>query len=356
MELNDLINQTGEWLRSKGPNPGIVVSSRVRLARNLQDMAFPHWAAKEQRKEVLDSSLAAVKTLNCMKNALFLNLKELTRLDKQFLAERHLISREFAQTSDSNAVVISEKEIISIMVNEEDHLRIQVIQSGPDLSGAHRLINGIDEKLAKSLKFAYSDNLGYLTACPTNVGTGMRASIMLHLPALVMAGKINKILQEISRFNLTARGLYGEGTQASGDFFQISNQATLGRSEENIIDNMERIVKQVVEYEGNSRSRLLGRKRSSLEDKIWRSFGTLERAHLISSEESTKLFSFVRLGVGLGLLKQLSFQMLNQLFILTQPAHLQKIEGRELTPEERDLKRAELIRSKLKENSGGKDV
>jgi len=354
MKLNDLINQTGEWLRGKCSNPGIVVSSRIRLARNLQDVSFPHWATKEQKKEVLNLSLAAVKTLNCMKNAIFLDLNELTQLDKQFLAERHLISREFARASNSNAVIISEKEIIAIMVNEEDHLRIQVIQSGLDLFGAYRLINDIDEKLAKRLKFAYSDNLGYLTACPTNVGTGMRASIMLHLPALVMDGEINKILREISRFNLTARGLYGEGTQASGDFFQISNQATLGRSEEDIVDNMERIVKQVVEYEGNCRSRMLSRKRLKLEDKIWRSFGTLERTHLISSEESTKLLSFVRLGVALELIKQLSFQLLNQLFILTQPAHLQKIEGRELTAEERDLKRAELIRRKLKE--GDKDV
>lgn len=347
MKFSDLLSQISEWLKGTGPNSDIVMSSRIRLARNLDKLPFSHWANKKQQEEVISKTQDVIFASNYLQGALFLEMGSLNSVDKQFLIERHLISREHALNVDHKAVVISDNEIISIMINEEDHLRIQVIQSGFNLIEAWRLISAIESELDKKLNFAFSADWGYLTACPTNTGTGMRASVMLHLPALVLTKQIGRVLQAISKLSLTARGFYGEGTEASGNFFQISNQVTLGQREEDIIDNIERIIRQVIEHEQNARQTLLAKNRETLEDRIWRAYGTLKSAYIITSNETIELLSSLRLGVDLGIIKDFNRQLINELSILTQPAHLQKIEGKKLSPTERDAKRAGLIRRKL---------
>ena len=347
MQLSDLLKHTSEWLKGTGPNSDIVISSRVRLARNLEEFPFPHWASKAQGEEVLKKIENAKATIDFLKSATTFKLAELDNVDKQFLVERHLMSHEHAQKKNSKAVVIDDDEIIAIMVNEEDHLRIQVMQSGFNLFEAWGIINRIDDTLSKELNFAFLSQWGYLTACPTNTGTGMRGSVMLHLPALVMTRQINRVLAAISKLSFTTRGLYGEGTQATGNFFQISNQVSLGHSEEEIIENINGLIKQIIEQENQGREVLLSQSKALLEDRINRSFGILKSAHIISSQETIELLSMVRLGSDLGMVADVDRSRINELFIITQPAHLQKLENKKITSQDRDMKRAELVRSKL---------
>ena len=346
-KIDPLLKQTCEWLRGTGPNSEIVLSSRVRLARNVEKTAFPHWATKKQEKETVEVLEEAVRHIDLMKGSLFVRMAEIDDVDKQFLLERHLVSREHMLHTDSKAVVIGDKEVISIMINEEDHLRIQVMQSGLNLGDAWALIDALDDELSEAIPYAYSTDWGYLTCCPTNTGTGMRASVMLHLPALVLTKQINKVLHTITKLGLTARGLYGEGTEASGNFFQISNQVSLGRAEEELIENIERILKEVIHQEQTAREALVTNNRIQLEDRIWRAFGILRHAQTMSSNEALDLLSAVRLGVDLGLMNGLNRTTVNELFIFSQPAHLQKLEGKALTAKERDAKRAQLLRSRL---------
>lgn len=352
MTIDELIRETGEWLRGKGPKEEIVMSSRIRLARNLQEVPFPHWGSPRDRAQVLARVEEGVRGSKFLKGSLVLKIGELSELDRQFLVERHLISREQAAggakaAADEKAVVVSDREIISIMVNEEDHLRLQVLQSGFNLQEAWSVLSQIDAELEPVLSYAFLPEWGYLTACPTNVGTGMRASCMLHLPCLVMTKQIDRVLHAITKLGLTARGLYGEGTEAAGNFFQLSNQVSLGVSEEEILDNLGRLIKQVIEQEETARRALLNQSREPLEDRIWRAHGTLKSAHLITSNETVELLSLVRLGVDMGLLPTLERALVNRLFIQTQPAHLQKLEGRPLSPSERDARRAKLLRESL---------
>lgn len=347
MKIDSLLKQTSEWLRGTGPNSNIVISSRIRLARNLAILPFSHWANKKQREESLQAIRGAIEACQYLKKTTYINIGELNNLDKQFLVERHLMSREHAASSDAKALVFDDKEILSIMVNEEDHIRMQVMQSGFNLTEAWRITNEIDSDLGTKLDYAYSRKLGYLTACPTNVGTGIRASVMLHLPALVFTNQANRLLQTITKLGLAIRGFYGEGTEVQGNFFQVSNQVTLGRTEEEIVDGIERVISQIVAREENARKTMFMRSKERLVDRIWRSYGTLRSAHIISSNETTELLSAVRLGVDMDIIKDITIPVINDLFILTQPAHLQKIEKKILTPNERDLKRAELIRQKL---------
>jgi len=347
MKLDDLIDQTSEWLRGTGPDSEIVISSRIRLARNVAKMPFSHWAAKAQSQQVLKICKDAIDANNYMKGAIFVRVEELNSIDKQFLLERHLVSKELIAKSDSKAVAIGDKEITAIMINEEDHLRIQVVQSGFNLRQAWQIIDSLDAELGKRIDFSFSSEFGFLTACPTNTGTGMRASFMLHLPALVITKQINRVLQAISKLSLTARGFYGEGTQASGNFFQISNQTTLGHTEIDIIDNIERIIKQIVMHEQAARKILNTQHKIEFNDRIQRALGILKSAYIITSNETTELLAMVRLGVDMGLIKDINIAKLNQLFISTQPAHLQKLEGKALSAAERDAKRAEVIREAI---------
>ncbi len=347
MNLNDLLNHTSEWLKGTGPNSDIVISSRIRLARNLEKIPFPHWANLNKRGDVLRAVEQALSGLEVLKQSVILRLADMDSVDKQFLVERHLMSLEHAQKTNHKAVAVDREEVLAVMINEEDHIRMQVMQSGFNLFEAWNIIDKIDDYLAGKLNFAFSPEWGYLTACPTNTGTGMRGSVMLHLPALVMTRQIDRVLAAIAKLSFTTRGLYGEGTQATGNFFQISNQVSLGHSEAEIIENINGIIRQIIEQENQARQVMLGRNKPILEDRINRSLGILKSARIISSQETAELLSMVRLGIDIGLVKDIDRRRVNELFIITQPAHLQKLQDKKLSSEERDVKRAELIREKL---------
>ncbi len=348
MNLDDLQKHTSEWLKGTGPNADIVLSSRIRLARNIEKVPFPHWADKKENEKVLAMVEDAFTKNDLLKNLTVFRLSELDSVDKQFLVERHLMSLEHAQKSNFKAVMVDEEEVVAIMVNEEDHIRMQVMQSGFNLFEAWNTINALDDALAQLLPFACLPDWGYLTACPTNTGTGMRGSVMLHLPALVMTRQIDRVLAAISKLSFTARGLYGEGTQATGNLFQISNQVSLGHSEIDIIENINGIIKQIIEQEHQARETIFSKNKPVLEDRVNRSLGLLKSARIISSQETIELLSMVRLGTDLGIVKDIDQRRINELFIITQPAHLQKLENKKLSSEERDVKRAELIRRNLK--------
>jgi protein arginine kinase len=348
MQISDLVSQVAEWLKGNGPDSEIVFSSRIRLARNLKDIPFTHRGDSRQLAEVLKKVNTAVKDSDYLSNSFYVAVDQIEYLDRTFLVERQLISLEHAQSNHARGVNIGDKEIVSIMVNEEDHLRFQVLQSGLQLVEAWRLVNKIDKELENKIDYAFSNKLGYLTACPTNVGTGMRASVMLHLPALVVTKEINKILNGISKLGITFRGLYGEGTEPASNLFQLSNQITLGHKEDEIIDNIERVARRVINYEKKARNVLSAKQKGYLENKIYRAWGILKNARLIDSRETMDLLSSLRLGVDMKIIKDIDYRVLNELFVLTQPAHLQKLENKELRPSERDETRADLIRRRLK--------
>ena len=351
-DVNVFVNQPAEWLRASGPSSDIVVSSRLRLARNLSGFHFVQKLNQEQEEEIVEVVEDAIHKSGFMKDAYYFRYNNLTDLDRQFLLERHLISREHAGEKGDKAVAITPNEVVSVMVLEEDHLRLQAFQSGFNLLETWRIVNQIDDELEKNLNYSFSANLGYLTACPTNVGTGLRASCMMHLPSLVLTKQGHKVLQALAKLNLAARGVYGEGTQATGNFFQISNQITLGQPEEEIIDNLDRVIRQVIDHEKEAREYLRDKRKSRFEDQIWRALGTLKSARVLSSSEATQLLSLVQLGIQMGLVASaLTRQDLNALFLLIQPAHLQKLTGKSLNSAERDVRRAELMRQRLEKVS-----
>jgi protein arginine kinase len=348
MKVNDFLDHDSEWLRGTGPNSHIVMSSRMRLARNLEKLPFSQWATKHVQDEVLSTILEAARAVPQLKDAFFVKLKDASEIDRLFFVERHLMSPEHTTDVDYKALIVDKNEVISIMVNEEDHLRMQVLQSGFSLREAWRIIDTLDSELSKRLPFAYSAKWGYLTACPTNTGTGLRGSVMLHLPALVFTGQIEKVLQATAKLGLNIRGLFGEGSEATGNVFQVSNQVSLGRTEEDIIDSIERIINQIIIREEVTRKTIISKNKEALADRVWRAYGTLKSAHIITSNETIALLSAIRLGVDLGIVKNLDRRMINELFILIQPAHLQKLEGKALDSNQRDIKRADLIREKIK--------
>ena len=352
MSIEVLLNRDAEWLKGEGPDAKIVVSSRVRFARNVRGYRFPGRADAAMRRGVRELIEGSLENSRLMHGSLRVRLDELGELDRQFLVERHLISREHARGDEGSALVIGEREIMSLMINEEDHLRIQILQSGFQLKRALEEINELDDDIEKSVEYAFLPSLGYLTSCPTNVGTGMRASVMMHLPGLVLANQVNQVLQAIAKLGLAVRGLYGEGTEASGNLFQISNQVTLGKAEEDIVDNLQGVINQIVEHEKKAQQALFKRNLKALEDRVCRAYGLLSSARIISSKETIDLLSALKLGLDCQLI-DLDLGTINELFIVTQPAHLQKLAGAELKPEERDVFRADLIRRKLEEGKSG---
>ncbi len=348
MELDALAEKTCEWLRGSGPESSIVISTRIRLARNVLGFAFSNSLPGKERLELIQRVEEAIgKSPLLKKNTLF-QLKGMSALDRQLLVERHLISVEFSSAKNERAISLSDTEVISLMILEEDHLRLQALESGLNLKDCWSVIARVDSELERHLSFAFHETLGYLTACPTNVGTGLRASCMLHLPGLVLTKQADKVLQALSKLNLATRGLFGEGSQASGNFFQISNQITLGQNEEEIIESLETVIRQIVEHEKEARELLKEKKEERLLDQIWRSVGILRSSRLTTSQEAMTFFSLVRLGLDLGMVRGISVNDLNRLFIKTQPAHLQKLAKRTLTTQERDIHRAEIIRESLK--------
>jgi protein arginine kinase len=347
MNLNELIKTSGEWMRGTGPEAEIVISSRVRLARNVKGFRFITKMDAAERTACEAHIQQKIAEAKIAQPGTYFPLHKLDGMDRKFLVERHLISKEHEDAQHPRGVAISESEAVALMVNEEDHVRLQVLQSGFQLQEAWEICSKIDDALEEHMEYSFSPQLGYLTACPTNVGTGMRVSVMLHLPALVLTRHIEKVFQAVAKINLAVRGLYGEGTEASGHFYQISNQVTLGRTEDEIVKNVEHVIPTIVRYEHNARQTLLSKDRKRLEDRVWRAYGMLKYAQLLPSDEAMMLLSAVRMGVHLGLLKDLTLRTVNELFIYTQPAHLQKLTGKSLEPQERDVRRAEFVRSKL---------
>ena len=347
MKIDDLLYKKSEWLKGTGPKSNIVMSSRIRLARNIDGFPFYNWAKKSDKEKILNTSKSAVSKSKFLKKSTFLNMKDMAELDRQFLVERHLMSPEHVIDPEYKALVIDDREIASIMINEEDHLRIQILQSGFNIIEAWRMADEIDTELGEKIRYAFSPRWGYLTACPTNTGTGLRASVMLHIPALAMTNQIGKVFQAISKLGLTMRGFYGEGTEAIGNFFQISNQVTLGHKEVDLIDKIGSIVDKLIKREESTREILMKKQKDEIVDKVWRALGTLKSARIITSLETIKLLSIIRLGIDLGVITDMEASKVNEFFIITQPAHLQKIEGKLLNPSQRDYKRADIIRKKL---------
>ena len=348
MDLHTFLVPPADTARRKGPHDRIVMSSRVRLARNLRDAAFPGWAKKPERVKVLELIRPAIEGLPEMKDAFSETMDSLTALDKQILVERHLISREHAAKSAGSGLVLNREETLCFMINEEDHLRMQALRPGLQLRQAWSAIDQADSALEKKLDYAFSPELGYLTACPTNIGTGIRVSAMLHLPGLVLGEQINPIIQSVNKLGLAVRGLYGEGTEALGNVFQVSNQMTLGEAETAIVERLEKVLAQIIEHEENARASLLEKKPKMVYNHIGRAYGILANAHSISSKETMNLLSLMRLGVDVGLFPGVDRSLVDELFILTQPAHLQKQHSEKLSAEERDLLRADMVRERLK--------
>ncbi|HXT13544.1 MAG TPA: protein arginine kinase [Candidatus Angelobacter sp.] len=348
MNIHEFLEPPASTARRKGPHDRIVMSSRVRLARNIKDAAFPGWAKKPERVRVLDTIRPAVATLPEMKDSFAESMDNLSTLDKQILVERHLISREHAAKSSGSGLVLNREETLCVMINEEDHMRMQALRPGLQIRGAWNAINQVDSELEKKLDYAFNPDLGYLTACPTNIGTGIRVSAMLHLPGLVLAEQINPIIQSVNKLGLAVRGLYGEGTEALGNVFQVSNQMTLGESENGIVERLEKVLGQIIEHEENARATLLEKKAKMVFNHVGRAYGILANAHSISSKETMNLLSLMRLGVDLGVFPGVERALVDELFILTQPAHLQKQHSEKLSAEERDLLRADMVRERLK--------
>ena len=351
MELDRLTEQCGEWLRGSGPESDIVISSRIRLARNLADFPFIRKCTAQDRA-ALEKTVRSRLLEDGLPDMMYFDVEGLESVDRQFLVERQLISREHAESEGARSVAIDVGEKFSLMVNEEDHLRIQLMKSGLDLKKAWEQINEMDDLIESQLTYAYHERLGYLTACPTNVGTGMRVSVMVHLPALVLTRQIEKVFRSLQKINLAVRGLYGEGSQAMGDFYQISNQITLGRSEEELIEQVGEVVPVLIEYERRAREHLVDENQKDLYDRVSRAYGILCNAHTISSEETMHLLSSVRMGVNLGLISDIEIPTVNQLFIQTQPAHLQKLRGIELDTAGRNAERADYLKRHLRKNGG----
>jgi protein arginine kinase len=348
MKLSDLTNHAGEWLRGSGPMSEIVISSRIRLARNVAGFPFLTKSSRGQRTMLEGRVRETILGAQIAPQTLYVDLEQATDMDRQLLVERHLISKPHAAAEGSRGVAIGENETISIMVNEEDHLRIQVLRSGLQLEEAWEQISKIDDSLEKKLDFAFNPRFGYLTACPTNVGTGIRVSVMLHLPALKLTGEIEKVFRAAKDMRLAVRGLYGEGTEATGDFYQISNQTTLGKTEDEIISDFKHVViPKIIDYEHHARRTLLNDRTVHLDDKVHRAMGILRSARLMASEETLFLLSHLRMGINLGRVKDVDIRTVNELFLLTQPAHLQRIQGRKLEGDQRRAVRADYIRSRL---------
>ena len=348
MTLDEMVKRQGSWLEA-GIDEGPVISSRIRLARNIDEYSFPSWASEEDNNEVWKKTCDVFELFE--EPFVGWGMCDMSSLDKEILFERHLISQELAQQSDSCGVFVSPDECLSIMVNEEDHIRIQSLQPGLNLRGAWEAADRIDDKLESKLTYAFSPKLGYLTSCPSNVGTGMRASVMLHLPALVLMEEMDPVINGISKIGLAVRGMWGEGTEAAGNMFQVSNQITLGRREDEIIAHLEQIVLELIEHESNARIRLMNERSLIVEDHVARAFGLLSKARLMSSGEALNLLSTLRLGLDLGMLDQFSRRELDMLFISIQPAHLQKLENKELEPDDRDHVRADMLRGYMEKAS-----
>src|SRR3954464_15650989 len=347
MTISSLIDTPSELTDASSSKTAIVLMTRVRLARNLAGQSFPGWAKPPQREEIFQACRSAVTATPQMKRSFNVAISDLSELERQILVERHLISRELSGAKTGAGVVISKDQAISVMVNEEDHLRIQVLRAGFNLKKAWSTINDLDSALEEHLDFAFSPTLGYLTACPTNLGTGMRASAMMHLPALVISNQMEKVVRAVNQLGMVVRGLFGEGSDASGSIFQISNQTTLGESEDDIIKRLTSVLQSIIEHELNAREKLLEADSGKLLDKVGRAYGILQNSHLLSSSEAMNLLSLIRLGIVVGAFPAVNRCVIDRLFIEAQPGHLQHAQKGEFDPAQRDILRAARLRSEF---------
>ncbi len=373
MKLTEISSNINEWFSGEGPYADVVISSRVRLARNLAGHKFLATCSVAEKSEILKKLKEVLMALELGDEVFYIGVDKVPVLERRFLVERHLISQHHAFGKGPRGAVVARREFFTAMINEEDHLRLQVLKAGCQLAACVEQINRIDDMIEQKIEYAFSPQYGYLTACPTNLGTGIRVSVMLHLPALKMTGQIEKFLNASKAMGLAVRGLFGEGTEAAGDFYQLSNQITLGVSEKDIVSQFENsIIPEIVEYEHIARNQLLSKESSVLDDKIFRALALLKNAHLISSQEALFLLSHIRLGLNMHKHQgastpaikrlcslgcddssdaksqgQLSISTVNRLFLLTLPAHLQLNYGKELDSTHRDALRAKIIRSAL---------
>ncbi len=344
--FEEFLDNKNSWINQGDSSPGVVFSSRLRLARNLSDFFFPSCLGPEAVEKLIDRFKDPSSYLGGNGNFAFIRMADLNVIDKEFLLERHLISRNFF-SMNKGGLVFSQDERVSVMVSEEDHLRIQVVEAGFNLEKGWQKLNKVDDQISQSFDYAFLPELGYLTSCPTNTGTALRASCMLHLPGLILTQKIEKVFNFLNKISFTIRGLFGEGSQALGNFFQISNQISLGLKEEEVIDNLTRVVTQVIQHELDARQALQAKHKISLEDIVWRALGIARNSRLINCKEALAHLSALFLGIDLGIIKDIEKETVNNLFIVIQSAHLQKLEGKPLNRNERDYFRAEMLREKL---------
>ncbi len=345
------------WMNSDGPDAGIVVSSRIRIARNLAGVPFPHLLEQEQSMEVIDRIRKALENKEAADNIGKMSLilmNDLSPFERQILVDKHLISQELLNNFQSKAAAIRDDEAVIIMINEEDHLRIQCLFSGLCLKEAWKVADNIDDGLEKTLDYAFSEKLGYLTSCPTNTGTGLRASVMLHLTGLKIISQLSGVFDAISKLGLTVRGFYGEGTEALGDLFQISNQITLGQSEEEIISNLISITRQILAQEQEARQVLYRERREIVEDRVYRAYGILKCARILTLDEAMRLLSDLRLGTGLKIISGVQDRLINELMVKIKPAFLIKITGQDMSKRGLDIARADLIRKEFENKSSAK--
>ncbi len=338
-----------KWYISKGPDSDVIISSRVRLARNFRKYPFPHRTTPEQQRQIIEETRNALFSGNqgMAGTFSFIDFSGLDAVEKTVLVEKHVASKELLDTNRICGLLLSNDERISIMINEEDHLRIQCLATGMQLSETWNTCSSLDDLLAETIDFSWDENIGYLTSCPTNIGTAIRASVMMHLPALTMTGYIKPVLEALGKLGMAVRGMYGENTEASGNMFQLSNQVTLGKSEEDILLSIKNITVQIIEQERSLRQHLLNQNKYQLEDRIFRSFGVLKNARIINTDECLRRLSDLRLGVDLGIIEGISIEDINELMLKVQPGNLQKNEGRSLDTNERDIVRAKLVREIL---------
>lgn len=344
MNLPVDLRESPEWSTSDGPEKDVVVSSRLRYARNVEGVPFPGRASKQDKDEVFRRTEETLSGADLNRDLHFVRINELNSLEKEVIQERRLGSQELAQSS-SAGLAFDETESVAVLVNEEDHFRIQALRSGYNLSAVKNEADRFEQVLGENLGYAYDEEWGYLTACPTNVGTGLRASVLLHLPGLILEDEIGRVLKAIANLGLTVRGYYGEGTESQGFYLQLSNQVTLGQSVGDLIDSLRRVTERLVSKEREARNQLLKRNGIEVKDQVWRSYGTLKHARRVGTAESLELLSYCRLGVDIGLLDDLNIREIDELLIKTQPAHLNLVVGNRLSPEDREAFRSEILRN-----------
>ena len=347
MDLRDLVNNAARWLSGEDDADAMIVSCRARLARNLSTSPFAPKATLDHQEHIIDQVLGAAQQSEQMANAAFFKVNTLQGNERRLLVERHLISPALAESKGQRGLLFNPDESLSVMINEEDHLRLQAILPGLQTMQAWHEVNALDDELGGVLKYAHSEQWGFLTACPTNTGTGLRVSVLIHLPALVVTEDMERVMRGLTQMTFTVRGFYGEGSNAVGNLFQISNQSTMGVPEAEIVEKLSEVTRQIMAHEKEAQAALLKEAPSQVEDKVWRAYGLLAHARVLSSQEFMNLLSAVRLGRSLGIVDGLSSGFINKLMIITQPSHLQAEAGADLSPEERDVRRAEVVRRHL---------